>query len=115
MVPTCGPQLSSGYRIMSTSFSFRILDAQTWDINPDNVDVGIELSDGRQYWATFFTLQNIESLFQKNRRTGECAGGAYLWAVNMVIVENLELDTIRKSIEDLISTGEIDGSCHRIM
>jgi len=44
----------------------------------DNVDVEVTFDDGSRYAGTFFTLNNLRSLFEKNERTGECKGGLYL-------------------------------------
>jgi hypothetical protein len=80
----------------------------------DNVDVEILVDSRDRYSATFFTMRNIVSLFEKNRITGECESGAYMWAANMIIVNDLDLETIRISIFGLLSSGEIDAACHRI-
>ena len=99
---------------MATNFTYRILSCQTWDIYDDNLDVEIDLSDGRGYSATFFTIPNIRTLMNKNRVTGECSGGLYLWASNMIIIENLGSDTIERTIAGLIEDKEIDAVCYRL-
>ena len=100
--------------VMTDQFTYRVLASQSWDEFDDNLDIEITLSDGRQYSATFFTLRNLESLFEKNRRTGECAGGLYFWAVDMILVERLDHETIRATIADLISSGELASACLQI-
>lgn len=67
--------------------------------------------NGKAYFATFFTLNNLRSLFDKNARTGECANGTYLWAADMIIVSELTDESIRRTIESLISNGELDSAC----
>jgi hypothetical protein len=52
----------------------------------DNVDVEVRLSDGSRWSGTFFTIRNVRALFTKNRATGECANGLYLWAADMILV-----------------------------
>jgi len=99
---------------MADSFSFKILGCQTWDVHDDNVDVQIQLNDGSEYWATFFTLQNLETLFAKNKITGECASGLYLWASNMILVKTLDLETIRSTIHALLTDCEFESACTRI-
>ncbi len=61
----------------------------------DNVDVRVTFEDGSFYSATLFTLRNLETLFNKNGQTGECAFGLYFSCTDMVIVENLRVETIR--------------------
>ena len=80
----------------------------------DNVDVEMTLANGKRYHATFFTLRNIESLFEKNRETGECAEGLYLWASNMILVKKLDHETLIGTIAGLISEGELDAACLQI-
>ncbi len=68
----------------------------------DNIDVEVTFDDGSRYAATFFTLENLRSLFEKNERTGEFVGGLYLWASDMVIVRELTEASIAETIADLI-------------
>jgi hypothetical protein len=76
----------------------------------DNVDVEVTFADGSRYAATFFTQNNLRSLFAKNERTGECKGGLYLWASNMVIVRDLSEESISETVADLIAQDEFEGS-----
>jgi len=99
---------------MTAPFSFRILGSQTWDIHDDNVDVEIEVNGTARYAATFITLRNVASLFAKNRLTGECAAGTYLWAANMILVQDLRIETIHQTIEDLLRSGDLESACHQI-
>ena len=99
---------------MDSTFDFRVLGCPTWDNQDDNVDVEIIVHSSTCYSATFFTVKNITSLFDKNRITGECVSGTYLWAANMILVKDLEIDTIRVTISDLLTSGEIETTCHRI-
>jgi hypothetical protein len=74
----------------------------------DNVDVEVRFNDGRLYTATFFTLKNLESLFKKNRLTGECNRGTYLYSVNMIVVERIDPDLIAEAVKDLIRNNEFE-------
>ena len=95
-------------------FTYRTIGCDSWNSCDDNVDVEIELADGRRYSATFFTLQNIHSLMEKNKTTGECAGGIYMWSSNMILVDNLRQETIRRTIVGLLEEGELDAACCRL-
>jgi hypothetical protein len=92
----------------SDPYSIHVLGAPEWNPAADNVDVEVRFADGRRYGATFFTLGNLERLFEKNRRTGECAGGLYLWAANMIVVDDLSAGTISRTVADLIEQREFD-------
>ena len=74
----------------------------------DNVDVEVHFDDGRVYSATLFTLNNLHSLFNNDESTGDCGGGSYLWAVQMVIVRSLTPDAIAEAVAALIADGKLE-------
>lgn len=84
------------------------------NVMDDNVDVEITMGSGEVYSATFFTLGNLKSLMDRYKESGECANGRYVWAADMLVVERLTEETILKSVEDLVRTGEIHSACTRI-
>ena len=94
-------------------YRVRVVGPQVWDPASDNVDVEVALADGSRFGATFFTLKNIERLFQKNRDTGECGGGIYLWAANMILVQELTIEAIQKTVRDLLDTEEFYSAFSR--
>ena len=71
----------------------------------DNVDVFIYFDNGEEYYASFFTLQNIINLIKKNEHTGECINGMYFWSSDMIIVKELKLEDIEKVVNDLLREG----------
>ena len=81
------------------------------DVDDDNIDVTVELDDGRVFIPTFFTLKNIEGIMTKDRRTGECGGGVYFWTVDMIIVPDLHETTIRRAVASLIEADELQYVC----
>jgi hypothetical protein len=89
-------------------FSVHVIGAQVWDPNQDNLDVEVWFPDGRRFGATFFTLQNVQRLFEKNRATGECGAGLYLWASNMILVRELSMAAIESTVKDLMDKGEFE-------
>jgi len=76
----------------------------------DNVDVEVRYSDGRLFTATFFTLQNVKTLFEKNKITGECGGGLYYFCIDMILVESLSVDVIVETVENLIKEGDLESA-----
>ncbi|RNB53025.1 hypothetical protein EDM57_20430 [Brevibacillus gelatini] len=72
-----------------------------------NVDVVVTLPDRTRWWGTFFSYQNIETLRQKNKETGEFLSGTYLWSVNMIISEDVSRETIEKVVDHLIEEGDL--------
>ena len=73
----------------------------------DNVDVQVTLDDGSYYTATFFTLVNINRLFDKNKQTGECGFGLYFFSSDMIIVEKLNPETVERVVSELMDEGEM--------
>jgi hypothetical protein len=84
------------------------------DADDDNVDVLIDLEDGRLFSATFFTIKNLLTLMKAYGDTGECAGGTYVWAKDMIVVESISKEAIRQVVADLIESGEIESCCTRV-
>ena len=80
----------------------------------DNVDLWIDLDDGRVFSATFFTIKNLTTLMGRYRESGECARGTYFWATDMIVVESISKEIIEATIADLISRGEIE-SCFELL
>jgi hypothetical protein len=76
------------------------------DIHNDNVDAEIALSNGEVRTVTFFTLANIASILDGYRSSGECLGGKFFWAKDLVIVEDLSQETIREAVWELLRSGE---------
>ena len=87
---------------------FVLLGADPLDVDDDNVDVEVRFKSGLWYGATFFTIRNIQSLFDKNKRTGECGGGLYFNCGDMIIVEELTQKAIIDTIRDLIARKELE-------
>jgi len=84
------------------------------DVNTDNIDVYVTLSNGRKFTATLFTLSNIKRILDRYRESGECAYGKYFWASDMIIVENINPLTIREAIADLIKSDELESAFMKI-
>ncbi|MET3179078.1 UNVERIFIED_ORG: hypothetical protein ABIC43_002234 [Variovorax guangxiensis] len=80
----------------------------------DNVDVHIKLRDGRAFAVTFFTVSNLTTLMTRWGRTGECAHGLYVWATNMIVVQEISQAVIRRVAQDLVETGQIESVGHLI-
>lgn len=83
--------------------------AGEWDPDDTNADVIVTLSDGSRWVATFFTYANIESLRQKNATTGECLGGSYWWATDMLLVHRLTRETVELIVHHLLDVGDFEA------
>ena len=92
-------------------YSIHVHHGLRWvDPADGNADLEVRFEDGSRYAATFFTLNNLRLLFEKNEQTGECKDGLYLWASDMVIVKELTEVSIAETVADLIAQGEFEGA-----
>jgi hypothetical protein len=73
-----------------------------------NVDVEVIDDRGLRWSATFFTLANLEHLFDKNAMTGECGRGLFLWAADMILVREISREVINRTIAELRASGEFE-------
>ena len=88
-----------------------IIDSSDFDsFNPKHecVDVKLITKDGEEYYSNFITKSYIEWLFEKNKKTGECADGTYFCMPEMVIVEEINKKNIRNTIDELIENLSIE-------
>lgn len=76
-------------------------------VDDENADIHIHLDDGSHYTGTLYTIANILHLMDKFARTGECAGGKYMFDPTMLIVRDLRPETIQAVVEELIHTGKV--------
>lgn len=95
-------------------FELTVLGCKQWDVIDDNLDVEVKFSDGSRFTATFFTLENLSSLFTKNKQTGECGNGTYLWAKEMIIVQRLDQETMDATVRGLLRDGELESAFARV-
>ena len=78
------------------------------EFTDDNVDVIVTLSNGKRFVGSFFTYDNIRTLTEKNRRTGELLRGKYFWASDLILIDRVDRESIEAVIEDLIREGSFD-------
>lgn len=75
----------------------------------DAVDVIVKFEGGtRHHAAVFGTVAWIQERMSHHRSTGESASGLYFWTADLIIVERLTLDVIRRTVEDLLRLETFD-------
>lgn len=77
------------------------------DVFNDNLDLNVIFPDNSVFFATSFTIYNIQHLMEKEQNN-------YFWAVDMFIVKDLEKMTIRKAIQEAINEEYFDLIFSRI-
>lgn len=73
-----------------------------WTPVDDNSDAIVTFENGDRWVASFFSYQNIRSLTEKNRATGECLGGKYFVATDLILVDEVTRERIEEVVADLI-------------
>jgi hypothetical protein len=79
-----------------------------WDLHDDNSDVIVTFENSEKWVASFFTYRNVHSLVEKNKLSGECLSGAYFWATDMILVDELSRSRVESVIKDLIRENEFE-------
>jgi hypothetical protein len=90
--------------------------AGEWNITDDNTDVIVTFDDSTRWVASFYTYQNIFSLAEKNKGTGECLGGKYFWGTDMILIDEVSRERIEEVIVDLMKETEFErvfSSCEK--
>lgn len=77
------------------------------DTNDANIDIHVIMRNGDVYFATVFTLANVERLIQKN-------GKLYFWAADMVIVESLDIPNLKNAIKQIIDADHLEVAFDKI-
>ena len=79
-----------------------------WTPADDNSDVIVTFDNGERWVATFFSYQNIVSLKEKNRETGECLAGKYFCATDMILADEVSRRRIEEVIAEMLDQKEFD-------
>ena len=82
--------------------------ADGWDPEDANSDVIVTFDDGARWAATFFSYKNILSLAEKNRDTGECLGGKYFCATDMILIDEVSRSRIEEVVHEMIKQQEFE-------
>lgn len=99
----------AGYRLTLDWINMDWANIEPYDLKNEMLEVRLTTRGGQDYVANFTTQKFIDDIFRKNKKTGECLSGTYFCMPdNMVIVDELTNDNIKKTIDDLIDKKEIE-------
>jgi hypothetical protein len=79
-----------------------------WTPADANSDVIVTFENGERWVATFFSYQNILSLAKKNHETGECLGGRYFVATDMILIDEVRRERLEEVVADLIKENDFE-------
>ncbi len=81
----------------------------------DNIDIEVVLAGEPGRWGTtVFTLANLDSLMRRWEQSGECGGDRYIWADHMLIVRQLDADSLVEVVEALLNADEFSSAMERL-
>ena len=83
------------------------------DPNKDSIDVIVTMKDGSRYIPTFFTLQEIATIMEEKKRTGEDGAGKYFWAVDWVVIDQITHTNIEHVIAAMVKDGTLQRCAKR--
>ncbi len=97
-------------------YDFEIDIPDRENFNPLNqaVEVVLTTRTGERYSANFVTRAFVDYMFEKNKRTGECANGTYFCMPDRIDIEEIKDENVRKTIDDLIKNLEIENYFRKI-
>jgi len=91
------------------------IEAEQWpagEWQPDDAvtDVVATLADGSRWIATFCTFSHLDTLRRTCAATGENLGGRYLWASDLILVEDTGRASVEAVVRDLIAAGDVPSA-----
>lgn len=78
-----------------------------WNPADDVTDVIVTLDDGSRWIASFCAFAHLATLRANCAASGENLGGRYLWASDLVLVEDTSRVTIEAVVRDLLAGDEL--------
>jgi hypothetical protein len=78
-----------------------------WQPGDDVTDAIVTLGDGSRWIATFCAFAHVATLRRNCAENGECLGGKYLWASDLILIDDTSRPSIEAAVQDLIDAGEL--------
>ena len=78
-----------------------------WTPDDDVTDVIATLSDGSRWIGTFCAFNHVSRLRDHCAASGECLGGRYLWASDLILIESTARESVEAALRDLLRAGEL--------
>jgi hypothetical protein len=81
-----------------------------WDPGDDVTDVMVTFADGSRWMATFCAFAHLPRLRANCAENGECLRGKYLWASDLILIDDTARESIETVIHDLLAQGEFQSA-----
>jgi hypothetical protein len=87
----------------------------SWTPTDDVTDAIVSFPDGSRWVATFCAFDHVAALRRNCAANGECLGGRYLWASDLILIDDTSRPSIEAVVRDLIATGELPSAFSEIV
>ena len=84
--------------------------AGEWEPRDAVTDVVVTLGDGTRWVATFCAFAHLATLREACAATGENLGGKYLWASDLILVDDTSRDSVAAVVADLVKAGDVPSA-----
>lgn len=88
--------------------------AGEWDPADDVTDAVVTLADGTRWLASFCAFGHLPTLRQRCAESGENLAGRYLWASELILVEDTSRPTLEAVVRDLLTRGDLASAFGRM-
>jgi hypothetical protein len=78
-----------------------------WQPRDDVTDTIVTLADGTRWAASFCAFDHLATLRRNCAANGECLGGKYLWASDLILIDDTSRSSIDAAVRDLLASGEL--------
>ena len=85
-----------------------------WEPTNDVTDAVVTLADGSRWVATFCAFAHVEVLRRNCAASGECLSGKYLWASDLILVDDTSRASLEAVVADLIEREELESACSEL-
>ena len=84
--------------------------AGEWQPEDAVTDVALTLADGSRWIATFCAYGHVEALRRACATSGENLGGKYLWASDLILIDDTTRPSIEAVVRDLVAAGDVPSA-----
>ncbi|MBI3783389.1 MAG: hypothetical protein HY270_08300 [Deltaproteobacteria bacterium] len=96
------------------------IEAEEWEEgewNPSDslTDVVVTLPDGTHWIAGFCSFGHLETLRRSCSDSGECLSGKYLWASDLILIDDTSRTSVAAVVEDLLSKGDLQDAFSEVV
>ncbi len=86
-----------------------------WSPTDDVTDAIVTLEDGTRWVGTFCAFAHVDRLRANCATSGECLGGKYLWASDLILIDDTSRASIEAVMRDLVASGDYRSALSEVI